>query len=412
MRLDAPAYKKVRQDAPYDFDFTNPSRTERFAMIRIPCLLAATSLFLFSLIGCSSLSLPFGRHSSTAGDNGKPARCLCLWQPVNAEDASGQPVKGFGGQIYFFAAGSEEPIEVDGDVRVFVFDDMGTPEQQARPKNVEDYDSFVWNSFLNKSQFGSNYTVFVPYSNASNYESICSLRLRLKRPDGSQLFSDMATVKLAGERREDKSIRQLVSPREHSIHPDRSRELKVDLEQRYEATDRAATIGSITEGSLSLSGNGATDNRSLDDHARMKIQRYEARLADMHAEYERDNPQQHRDSMRDLREDISDLMPAIRKVSHSNQQQRQRVTPSAHEVFSTEEPQHIEHADFRDNRSQSSFWSDDRKTRLSRQSEAPGSAVKIRSLSRPLNRPRNQPLTPAWFDDDQLQALQLARISE
>lgn len=381
-------------------------------MIRIPCLLAATSLFLFSLIGCSSLSLPFGRHSSTAGDNGKPARCLCLWQPVNAEDASGQPVKGFGGQIYFFAAGSEEPIEVVGDVRVFVFDDMGTPEQQARPKNVEDYDSFVWTSFLNKSQFGSNYTVFVPYANASNYESICSVRLRLTRPDGSQLFSDMATVKLAGEPREDKSIRQLVSPREHSIRPDRSRELKVDVEQRPEASDRAATIGSIREGSLSMSNDDATDPQTPDDHARLKIQRYEARLADMHAEYERNHPQEHRDSTRYLRDEISDLMPAIRKVSHSSRQERQRVTPSAHDVFSTEEPQHVEHTDFRDDRSQSSFWSEDRPTRLSRQSEVSGSAVNIRSLSRPLNRRRDEPLTPAWSDDDRLQALQLARISE
>ena len=381
-------------------------------MIRIPCLLAATSLFLLPSTGCSSLSLPFGRNSPTAGDNGKPARCLCLWQPVNAEDATGNPVRGFGGQIYFFAAGSEEPIEVDGDVRVFVFDDVGTPEQQARPKDVQDFDSFVWKSFVNKSQFGTNYTVFVPYSNSSDYESVCSLRLRLQRPNGSQLFSDMATVKLAGEPREDKSIRQLVSPREHSIRPDRSRELRVDLEQRQNGSSRAATIGSIKEGALSLSENSAIDDQTLDDHARLKIQRYEARLAEMHAEYERTHAEQQRHSTRNVRDEISDLMPAIRKVSHGEQQQqRQRVTPAAHEVFSAEEPP-VEHADFHHDRTQSSIWNNGHTTRMSRQPDASGSATTIRNFSRPLNRRHDQPLTPVWSDDYQLRALQLARISE
>jgi hypothetical protein len=394
---------------------TNLSRTERFAMIRIPCLLAATSLFLFSSVGCSSLSLPHFDESETAAVSAKPARCLCLWQPVHGADASGQPVSGFGGQVYFFAAGSEEPIEVDGDVRVFIFDDIGTPEQQARPKDVQDYDSFVWKSFLTNSQFGPNYTVFVPHSTASKYESICSLRLRLDQPDGSQLFSDMATIKLAGEQREDKSIRQLVSPREHSIRPDRSRELRVDLEQRHNTSDRATTIGSIKEGSLSLSNDDATDNDILDDHARLRIQRYESQLAEMHAEYERTNAPEHRDSTRSLRNEISDLMPAIRKVSHGSRQQRQtrqRVTPTAYEVFSTEDPQQVEHADFNEDRSQSSFWSDDRRSRLSRQTTESNSAGKIHSFSRPLNRRRESPRIPVRANNDPLQALQLARISE
>jgi len=381
-------------------------------MIRIPCLLAATSLFLFWSIGCTSLSLPHFGESKTATVSAKPATCLCLWQPVHGQDASGQPVSGFGGQVYFFAAGSEDPIEVDGDVRVFVFDDVGTPEQQARPKDVQDYDSFVWKSFRNKSQVGTNYALFVPYDEASKYESICSLRLRLVQADGTKLFSDMATVKLAGEPREDKSIRQLVSPREHSIRPDRSRELQVDLEQRHDTTDRAATIGSITEGIMSLSGNANAVDRTLNDHARLKIQRYEARLAEMHAEYERSNTREHRDSTRNLRDEIFDLMPAIRKVSRGSLQQRQRVTPSAHEVFSTEEPQRVEHAEFTTERSQSSFWSDDRPTRFSRQTNESDSTVRTRRLSRSLNRRRESTRTPAWSDDDHLQALQLARISD
>jgi hypothetical protein len=381
-------------------------------MIRIPCLLAATSLLLFSSVGCSSLSLPHFGNSPAASVSRNPSRCLCLWQPVKTEDASGQPVQGFGGQVYFFEAGSEEPVEVEGDVRVFVFDDVGTPEQQARPKTVKDFDSFVWKSFRTRSQVGTNYSLFVPYDEASQYESVCSLRLRLVQPDGTQVFSDMATVKLAGEPRDDKSIRQLVSPREHSISPERSRELRVDLQRQRDSSDRSTTIGSITEGNLSLSGNGSSNDSTLEEHARLKIQRYEAQLAEMHTEYERTNGRRYQDSPRNIRDEISDLLPAIRKVSHGSRTPRQRVTPAAHEVFSAEEPPQYEQPGFSDDRSQSSLQSRRPLTGTLRPASESSSVGKIRSFSRPLNRRRHLKRSPDWSDETQLQALQLARISE
>lgn len=381
-------------------------------MIRIPCLLAATSLFLFSSVGCSSLSLPHFGNAPAATVSSTPARCLCLWQPVKTEDASGQSVQGFGGQVYFFEAGSEEPVEVEGDVRVFVFDDVGTPEQQARPKDVKDFDPFVWKSFRNKSQVGTNYALFVPYDKASKYESICSLRLRLIQADGTQLFSDMATVKLAGKPREDKSIHQLVSPREHSISPERSRELRVDFQRQRDSSNRSTTIGSIKEGNLSLSENGSSSNSTLEEHTRLKIQRYEAQLAEMHADYEQANGRQYKDSPRNIRDDISDLLPAIRKVSHGSRKPQQRVRPAAHEVFSAEEPQRVQRAVYNDDRSQSSFWSDDQGEGRSERTSQSNSDESIRNFSRPLGRRREPSRQPVWSDESQLHALQLARIAE
>lgn len=381
-------------------------------MIRIPCLVIAASLFLLSTSGCTSLSLPRLGASSVASI--KPARCLCLWQPVELEDAAGRPVKGFGGQVYFFEADSEEPVEVDGDVRVFIFDDVGTAEQQARPKSVKDFDTFAWKSFRSESQFGTNYSVFVPYERASRYESTCSLRVRLLRPDGSQLFSDMATVKLPGQPRDDNSIRQLVSPREHSIHPDRSRELRVDLQQPAGTSDRAATIGSIEEGALSLARDDAGSPRSLDDQARLKIQKYEAQLAAMHASFEQRHPSEQRRSTRDVRQEIADLMPAIREVTGRNERSSRRVAPTAHEVFATEEPQHDQPADDRRiDRSATSIWSDGYSDEDSQTfSDSQGSKPAIQSFSRPLRRAREKPSRSIWSEADRVQALELARIEE
>jgi hypothetical protein len=379
-------------------------------MARIPCSAVSFSLLLFLLVGCASFELPRTRNSP-ATDASRPAvRCLCVWQPVETEDATGQPVRGFGGQVYFFAADSEEPVAVTGDVRVYVFDDTGTPEEQTRPKDIQNYDSLVWKSFLNKSQFGANYSLFVPYQQPGRYEAVCSLRLRLVQPDGTSLFSEMATVKLGGKSREDSSVRHLVSPREHSISPERSRELRVDLQRRGDSSDRATTIGSIKEGNLSLSNNDTTSDQILDDHARLKIQRYEARLAEMHAAYEQSHDRQQHHT-RSIEQDIQDLMPAIREVSRGRAN-RQRVRPAAHEVFSAEEPQPVEHARFNEDRSQSSVWGEYRFQHASQPTSASRSEVEIHTFSRPLNRRRNSVEVPVWSDETQLQALQLARISE
>lgn len=381
-------------------------------MIRIPCLVIAASLFLLSSSGCTSLSLPRLGDSSVASV--KPGRCLCLWQPVELEDASGRPVKGFGGQLYFFEADSEEPVEVDGDVRVFIFDDVGTPEQQARPKSVKEFDAFTWKSFRSESQFGTNYSVFVPYDRASRYESTCSLRVRLLRPDGSQLFSDMATVKLPGQPRDDNSIRQLVSPREHSVRPDRSRELRVDLQQAAGTSDRAATIGSIEEGNLSMARDDTGSRRTLDDHARLKIQKYEAQLEKMHASFEQSRRSRQRPSTRNVRQEIADLLPAIQEVSRRNERSSRRVTPSAHEVFAPEDPQNDEPADDRHNdRSATSIWADQYSDQDAQTfNDTRGTKGTIQNFSRPLRRAQKKPARSIWSEVDHVQALELARIEE
>jgi len=324
-------------------------------MTRQPCLFIAASLLALSHIGCSSFRMSGPGRLLKSSNDAVAVRCLCLWQPVETEDITGLPVRGFGGQVYFFSADSEEPVTADGAVSVFVFDDIGTPAEQARPKDIQKYDSLTWKSFQNESQVGTNYSLFVPYKSTSKSEAVCSLRLRLTRPDGSHLFSDMASIKLAGEPREDKSIRQLVSPREHSIRPDRSRELRVNFDPNSISTSRVATIGSIREGGLSLihedrtkfSATESTERRSRSagrpnrahttvDQASHSVQQYQEKLAEMHAAFERSSSGKRRTAS-NLSRDISDLLPAIQRVSGQKQHHHRQVSLSAHEVFSAEE---------------------------------------------------------------------------
>ena len=94
----------------------------------------SVTLIVCTAGGCAS----FGPQDSSPPvafetDAARAVRCLCLWSEGEATSADGRSTRGFAGQIYFFTADGASPVAVEGDVRVFLFDDIGTPKEQARP---------------------------------------------------------------------------------------------------------------------------------------------------------------------------------------------------------------------------------------------------------------------------------------
>jgi len=157
----------------------------------------AAVLFLSSVCGCATISQLTGHPAIPHETKGKPAvKCLCLWEEGTGNDARGVSSRGFVGQIYFFCSNDPSPVVVDGDVRIFLFDDAGSDEEQSRPQHQFDYVNGAWNAFQVQTEFGVGYSVFVPYPENGNQQASCSLRLRLSRPDNSRLFSEMAVVSI------------------------------------------------------------------------------------------------------------------------------------------------------------------------------------------------------------------------
>ena len=71
---------------------------------------------------------------------------LTLWQSSDGPGPQGVPIRGFGGQIYFFTQNKGAPVLVNGKVRIYVFDDHGTAQEQGRPIGEYDFDSANWNA--------------------------------------------------------------------------------------------------------------------------------------------------------------------------------------------------------------------------------------------------------------------------
>ena len=197
--------------------------------IRITTPLFASCLLGLLMTGCTTLesvTMPFSKEKSVAKATLKnPAiRIMGLWQPGEGDGLDGTNGRGFAGQIYFFTAKSSTPVAVDGDVRVYVFDDLGSTEEQKKPIHQFDFKDGAWQAYQSESAIGPCYNIYVPYTRKGRLEAECHLRLRLTRPDGSQLFGEMNEVQLDGIARENSVVKRLRSTPEYDLNPDSERD--------------------------------------------------------------------------------------------------------------------------------------------------------------------------------------------
>ncbi len=162
-------------------------------------------MLILTLSGCATTNL-LSRFSgqprfSRATAKNPAVRCLCLWEPAEGIGVDGKPARGVVGQILFFTRNSVSSVEVDGDVRIFEFDDQGSTDEQAQPLHLFDFSADAWKTYLTSTQFGPAYQLFVPYSRKGRHQADLALRLRLTPANGPAVFSDLARVALSGYER-------------------------------------------------------------------------------------------------------------------------------------------------------------------------------------------------------------------
>lgn len=151
--------------------------------------------------GCASLTLlNIKSDKIPIADAEHPAiECLAIWQAAEGPGVGGIPTRGFAGQIFFFTQDRATPVAVDGKARIYVFDDHGSVQEQARPLHQFDFDRDSWRAHLQNSKLGPTYGVFIPYPRNNDYhQAICSLRVRFTPPKGRPLYSASSTIALSG----------------------------------------------------------------------------------------------------------------------------------------------------------------------------------------------------------------------
>jgi hypothetical protein len=159
------------------------------------------TVWLSLLAGCQSLNLSMpgtGHRLPQADDRNPVTEVLCLWEPAEGTGLDKLPARGFAGQILFLTPRGKEPVQVDGKVKIYVFDDYGSIQEQQQPIHQFTFDSTAWNAFLRNTNVGAAYQVFLPYTRPGMHQAICSLRVCYESADGQPIYSKFAKVTLTG----------------------------------------------------------------------------------------------------------------------------------------------------------------------------------------------------------------------
>ena len=140
------------------------------------------------------------------------SKILTMWQPAEGPGVDGLTTRGFMGQVYFLDSKSQVPAQVTGAVRVYLFDDQGPKEEQAKPIHQFDFPEDSWKIRLQKTKMGPAYVVFVPYTRPGLHRAKCSLRMRFTTAAGEVVYSDMTHMMLPGTTPEEPQEQVIASP--------------------------------------------------------------------------------------------------------------------------------------------------------------------------------------------------------
>lgn len=155
-------------------------------------------LMLLLSSGCSSVPFLSMNRFQEADDQHPVGEILCVWEAAEGRGVDNLPCRGFGGQVLLFANGYKEPVKAMGDVRIYVFDELGVDGDSSKPVHQFDFPALAWNTFLKPSNLGASYQIFIPYTRKGSHAASCTLRVRFTPEGGLPVYSRMATVELAG----------------------------------------------------------------------------------------------------------------------------------------------------------------------------------------------------------------------
>ena len=170
-------------------------------------------LALTFVSGCGSAGLNLGfqqqKFNQESPDN-RVEQIIPAWQEGEGPGIDPHKVvRGFAGQIYFITGARGLTSEVNGRVRIYVFDNQGPVEEQSKPIHQFDFEPAAWKAHLLNSKLGPAYGVFIPYTRPGRNMAACALRIRYTPVEtgangpveGTPVFSQMVTLDLEGTRK-------------------------------------------------------------------------------------------------------------------------------------------------------------------------------------------------------------------
>lgn len=170
--------------------------------IRLEHSVIAVAVCGFCFSGCSQTSSLLNFNKAPHASAKDPViEILGLWEPADGRGPDGKPRRGCAGQVLFMTRGEQSPVRIDGDIVIHQFDDVGTPEEQAKPLHTFRFDTGSWSNHFAEGSLGPSYSVFIPYMRDSPYKTVCALRIQYTSVAGKIVHSSIAKINLPGPER-------------------------------------------------------------------------------------------------------------------------------------------------------------------------------------------------------------------
>jgi len=218
---------------------------QQLRLLPVVCILV-----LAAFTGCAVIPKP---DLSVLKPAGPVAKVVAAWEPAisNGED----PMRGFGGRVYFYDQDMTRPVKADGTVVVYIFDEEGRSSDDNKPNEGIVFDAKTLNSkgVYSKSKIGHSYNLWVPFDAAGpeGPAKKVSLIVRYIPKQGASQVSSQSVVHLPGKRsevsvaqadRQDRAVSSLQSLSGYSL----PQGANLTAERMISNMDRPQTMQSIT----------------------------------------------------------------------------------------------------------------------------------------------------------------------
>jgi hypothetical protein len=169
-------------------------------------------LLLLTLVatGCQSFNfsdrfdlkrkIPWKRDEKEIRE-GVPTRIVATWTDAVLH-RPGQAERGFGGRLYFYDNKGTDPIDVEGQLVVYAFDETNRDPTDNRPSRRYVFPPGQFEQHRSESDLGVSYSVWLPWDGAQDGAPVdISLIARFEPPagKGNLITSDQTRQRLPGQ---------------------------------------------------------------------------------------------------------------------------------------------------------------------------------------------------------------------
>ena len=97
-----------------------------------------------------------------------PQRMAVIWHDATATQSGSTPTRGFGGRIYFYNY-EEKPIEVDGELVIYGYDDTDSDQRKSSPDKKFVFEAHELERHVGESDLGVSYNIWIPWDKVGDF---------------------------------------------------------------------------------------------------------------------------------------------------------------------------------------------------------------------------------------------------